>query len=354
MSLPKFMNNLVKSAKKLCNPLQLYVLTATVLFLFELYEANFEPNVENMGIQALVTAVTGGLIFKLCADGDMNLAYLTLGLYLSFWFLQKSMILDQYLAPSKNEGNGYWNEAVNANTNKKNVNTNKNVNANKNVGANNTSNAVRNHAHIMDRINYANGPWNVKGERGNGYMNNAKNGPMNANVNQNWQQVQKNMGVALNAVPVAANDNASTNNNAAANFNNSKPRNGLNGNIPTKGNAVQNNNKNANAYNAVGAFAGAGKLGNLSDYYQKRASWINQVDLSMPDGPARAPHAESNAPCVIQQHDKRSVFETPSNKLRNYGINTRTHQRHYRLGHEDHNKVQTGYDAHMPTYSSTD
>lgn len=341
----KFMNKLVGTAKSLCNPLQLFILSGMVLTLFEMYENDYNFNYELMGVQGLVLLVTGGLIYKLCRDNDKNLAFLTLGLFLTFWFLQKSMVLDTLFNESGNgNGNGNMNRNVPASNNRSNTGANR----------------LDNHQNLINNID---GELNVKGVRGNGYMTNKENAPMDVNTytfdhNEHWGKVRQDMGLPGNSVPVASNDSANNmaNSSAPANFNGNMKRKGLNGNIPVKGNATNSKAKNSSgvdAYNSVGAYTRAGHngiVGNIGEYYQKRADWVNQIDLSMPDGPAKAPWAESDAPCIIQQHDNRSVLETPSSKLRNYGINTDTHQPRYRLKSENDNKVQTGFDPHMPAY----
>jgi hypothetical protein len=115
-------------------------------------------------------------------------------------------------------------------------------------------------------------------------------------------------------------------------------------------------NKYSNEFkDGVGAFAGASKdcskqseICNVGKYYKKRAGWIQQQDLSMPDGPPDvAKNCLStgpgfNRPC--------SVLDTPATKLRNYPIDTDNHQPHYRSCHENPLKVQIAYDPAVQPY----
>jgi len=320
MTLPKFVNDLLKTVKNFCNPLQVYILIGTVLFLFEIYEINLRPNYTTLAVQVLTMAITGGLIYKLCKDGDTNMAYLVLGIFLSFWFIQKSNVLDQL---------------SNTNSNKVLVEPNKNVKKNENVKKSEN--------------------LNLRGDRGNSYMVDNEKPSMDMNMSMDI-----NMNVErFNPVPVATNN---MNTNVSANFNGNKPRAGLNGNIPVKGNETNSKSKvsnsesaenGVNAYNSVGAYARVGNVGNLADYYEKRAKWVNQVDLSMPDGIPKAPHS-SEDPCVIQQDANGSIFDAPSTKLRNYGINSETHEPLYQLQFEDSNKVQVAFDPYSSPYVGLD
>lgn len=114
---------------------------------------------------------------------------------------------------------------------------------------------------------------------------------------------------------------------------------------------------NLDARNGVGALSGVGntcgKSGycNVGEYYEKRGDWIQQQDLSMPDGPPRvAENCLSSSPTFDRPC---SAFETPATKLRNYPIDTDHHQPHYRLCHEDPMKVQIAHDPESFPYVAT-
>ena len=137
----------------------------------------------------------------------------------------------------------------------------------------------------------------------------------------------------------------------------------MNGNVKETFQQCQQNSGNSADYcrgdyndsaNSVGVFAGApakcGEVGhcNMADYYNQRAGWANS---SMPDKPAVvAPNCHSQSPLFDRPC---SMLETPVTKLRNYPINTDTHQPHYRLCHEDSRKVQIAHDPHSQPYVST-
>ena len=116
-----------------------------------------------------------------------------------------------------------------------------------------------------------------------------------------------------------------------------------------------NNKYGMNFKDRVGGVAGASEtcseqaeLCNVAKYYNKRADWIQQQDLSMPDGP---PTVASNCSSKSPSFDKPcSALDTPATKLRNYPINTDTHQPNYRSCYENPLKVQTAYDASIKPY----
>ena len=345
MTVQKTFNKLLGSAKKLCNPLQMFILSSMLLFLFELYQTNLHMNLKTVGTQLLVVVVSGGLIFKLCKDGDVNMALFTLGLFLTFWFLHKTNALNKLL---ESNGNSNSNNRKSENM----VNSNRMNSNSKPVIPVNPSN----------RIEYANGPLNSKGYNGNATMVNKPvenfempSLPSMANMTNMFSSEQN--AVSTTPVPLPANvSDAPTNANAVANFNGNVVKKGLNGNIPTKGNLMQNKRKDSTldaeqdveAYNAVGAYSSVNNnLENLAKYYEKRAEWVLNRPL---DQATNGSSADSNAPCIIQQQDARSVVETPSNKLRNYGINTSSHEPSYRLSFEDDNKVQSGFDPSVIPY----
>lgn len=114
----------------------------------------------------------------------------------------------------------------------------------------------------------------------------------------------------------------------------------------------------SDARNGVGAFAGVAKkcgtVGhcNMAKYYERRADWVEQQDLSMPDSPpVVAPNCLSDSPLFPRPC---SAVDTPATKLRHYPINTDTHQPPYRLCHENSAKVQIGFDPHARPYEAAE
>lgn len=318
----KFVNNVVNTFKNSCNPLQLFTLLSVILIVFEVFDAkNF--NISVVFIQFLVVIISGGLIYKLCKDKDVNMAYLTLGIFLSFWFIQKSKILDSLFDDSNSNKN------VNVNTN---ANMNANSNANKNVSVlvedKKPSNIIS-EPYMKNKIEKFGVIDDIKSMYSNSNNSNNSNESLMINIEKN------------NVIPVPSNSNTLSEN--AGSMNNKKSE-VVNSNVISV---------EGNSSNSVGAFAKSNSnYGNLAKYYEKRAEWIPQIDSSRPVGDVYGEN--SNAPCVIQQHDARSALELPENKLRNYGINSRTTEPYYELKSEDRNKVQTGYDNMDLRYTSVD
>jgi hypothetical protein len=177
---------------------------------------------------------------------------------------------------------------------------------------------------------------------------------MNANMNANANAVKAmNAANAMNANMNAGNANANVNMNAG-NANTMEQFRQCEATSPTvlkdcKGDF------NEKAANGVGAFAGvSSKCGggqgycNMSEYYGKRGDWIQQQDLSMPDGPpVVAQNCYSDSPTFDRPC---SALDTPATMLRNYPINTDSHAPHYRLCSENPMKVQLGYDRGARPY----
>jgi hypothetical protein len=86
-------------------------------------------------------------------------------------------------------------------------------------------------------------------------------------------------------------------------------------------------------HDAVGIYAGVGALGNMADYYQRRAEWINSTTQKTPG-------------------NKCDILKTPATQLRKYGINTDTHQPNYRLEGQDDDKIQMGFDPYELSYQT--
>jgi len=125
MDFRKSMKNVLTLLTNTC-PLQVYIILLMGLVLVEVYR-NKMPTMETLYTELLVIVVTGGLIYKFCLDKNNPLGYLTIGLFLVFWYMQKTNSLATLLKSAPNK------TANSANTANKNASKNASKNANKNA-----------------------------------------------------------------------------------------------------------------------------------------------------------------------------------------------------------------------------